>query len=93
MVIVGFRILHGFLEIVQAPVKKVASFMGAPIIILRNLFNAHIEQVKLQLTRQPYPLPKMSLNPDITDINRFRYEDFVLSDYLAHPNIKGDISV
>ena len=58
-----------------------------------HIYLNHVEQVKLQLTRQPYPLPKMSLNPDITDINRFRYEDFVLSDYLAHPNIKGDISV
>lgn len=58
-----------------------------------HIYLNHVEQVKLQLTRQPYPLPRMSLNPDITDINRFRYEDFVLSDYLAHPNIKGDISV
>lgn len=58
-----------------------------------HIYLNHIEQVKLQLTREPYALPKMSLNKDITDITKFRYEDFTLSDYIAHPNIKGDISV
>lgn len=58
-----------------------------------HIYLNHIEQVKLQLTREPYKLPKMTLNPDIKDVTKFRYEDFTLSDYLAHPNIKGDISV
>jgi thymidylate synthase len=58
-----------------------------------HIYLNHIGQVKLQLTRQPYKLPKMTLNPDIKDITKFRYEDFTLSDYTAHPNIKGDISV
>ena len=58
-----------------------------------HIYLNHIEQVKLQLTREPFPLPKMTLNPEITDITKFRYEDFTLSDYNAHPHIKGDISV
>jgi thymidylate synthase len=58
-----------------------------------HIYLNHIEQVKLQLTREPYNLPVMSLNREISDITRFRYEDFTLSDYVAHPHIKGDISV
>ncbi|HBC78904.1 MAG TPA: thymidylate synthase [Bacteroidales bacterium] len=58
-----------------------------------HIYLNHIDQVKLQLTRQPFKLPRMAINPDITDITRFRYEDFTLSDYLCHPHIKGDISV
>jgi thymidylate synthase len=58
-----------------------------------HIYLNHIEQVKLQLTREPYPLPKMVINPSVDDILRFRYEDFTLSDYIAHPHIKGDISV
>jgi thymidylate synthase len=58
-----------------------------------HIYLNHIEQVKLQLTRVPYKLPKMTINPDVTDITKFRHEDFALSDYVAHPHIKGDISV
>lgn len=58
-----------------------------------HIYLNHIEQVKLQLTREPYKLPRMTINPDVTDITKFRYEDFALSDYVAHPHIKGDISV
>ncbi len=58
-----------------------------------HIYLNHIEQVKLQLTREPYPLPKMVINPSVDDILKFRYEDFTLSDYIAHPHIKGDISV
>ncbi len=58
-----------------------------------HIYNNHIEQVKLQLTREPYKLPKMAINQRVKDITQFRYEDFILSDYIAHPNIKGDISV
>lgn len=58
-----------------------------------HIYLNHIEQVKLQLTREPYPLPSMAINPRVTDIFQFRYEDFVLENYVAHPNIKGDISV
>lgn len=58
-----------------------------------HIYLNHVEQVKLQLRREPYKLPKMTINPGVTDITKFRYEDFTLSDYVAHPHIKGDISV
>jgi thymidylate synthase len=58
-----------------------------------HIYLNHINQVKLQLTRKPYPLAKMLINQGITDIFNFRYEDFTLTDYVAHPHIKGDISV
>jgi thymidylate synthase len=58
-----------------------------------HIYLNHIEQVKLQLTREPYKLPTMTLNPAISDINKFRFEDFTFSGYNAHPHIKGDISV
>ena len=58
-----------------------------------HIYLNHIDQVKLQLTREPYPLPSMSINPDIRDIFKFCYEDFTLVNYIAHPGIKGDISV
>jgi len=58
-----------------------------------HIYLNHLEQVKLQLTREPYKLPVMTVNPDVRDILKFRYDDFVLSGYMAHPHIKGDISV
>jgi thymidylate synthase len=58
-----------------------------------HIYLNHIEQVNLQLTREPYKLPKMTLNPDVNDITKFRFGDFTLSDYVAHPHIKGDISI
>ncbi|MBP5420682.1 MAG: thymidylate synthase [Bacteroidales bacterium] len=58
-----------------------------------HIYLNHIEQIKLQLTREPYPLPKMVINPAVKNINDFKYEDFELVDYLAHPHIKGEVSV
>jgi len=58
-----------------------------------HIYCNHLEQVNLQLTRQPYMLPKMVINPTVNDILRFRYDDFTLTDYVAHPHIKGEISV
>jgi len=58
-----------------------------------HIYNNHLEQVKLQLTREPRKLPKMHLNPDVKNIFDFNYEDFTLSDYDPHPHIKGEISV
>jgi thymidylate synthase len=58
-----------------------------------HIYLNHIDQVKLQLTRDPNKLPKMVINPEIDDILTFRYDDFTLSDYVSHPHIKGDISV
>ena len=58
-----------------------------------HIYLNHIEQVKLQLTREPFPLPRMEINPSVRDIPDFRFDDFKLTDYVAHPGIKGDISV
>jgi thymidylate synthase len=58
-----------------------------------HIYLNHLEQVNLQLTRKPYPLPKMVLNPEIRNILDFRYEDFTLENYQAHPHIKGQIAV
>jgi thymidylate synthase len=58
-----------------------------------HIYLNHLEQVKLQLTRDPYKLPDMVINPAVSDIFSFRYEDFTLKDYVALPNIKGEISV
>jgi len=58
-----------------------------------HIYLNHLEQVKLQLIREPYQLPKMVINPTVTDILKFRYDDFTLTDYISHPHIKGEISV
>ena len=58
-----------------------------------HIYMNHMEQVKLQLSRDFYALPKMKMNPDIKNIFEFKYEDFELVDYQAHPTIKGAISV
>lgn len=58
-----------------------------------HIYLNHIDQVKLQMTREPYILPKMVINPDVKDILKFRFEDFTLTDYICHPHIKGEISV
>jgi len=58
-----------------------------------HIYNNHIEQVKLQLTREPKPLAQMIINPDIKNIFDFKFEDFSLENYDAHPHIKGAISV
>lgn len=58
-----------------------------------HLYLNHLEQAKSQLTRSPFPLPKVQINPAIRDINDFRYEDFVLTDYQCHPVIKAPIAV
>src|SRR5512133_2216331 len=58
-----------------------------------HIYKNHIEQVKLQLSRDPRPLPEMKMNPAVTDIFGFNYEDFSLEGYDPHPHIKGDISV
>ena len=58
-----------------------------------HLYLNHIEQAKLQLTREPRPLPKMILNPDVKSIFDFQYEDFELVGYDPHPHIKAAVSV
>ncbi|MDD4604176.1 MAG: thymidylate synthase [Bacteroidales bacterium] len=58
-----------------------------------HIYQNHIEQVKLQLSRTPFPLPEMLINPDVVNINDFRFEDFQLIGYQSHPHIKGEIAV
>jgi thymidylate synthase len=58
-----------------------------------HLYVDHLEQARLQLTRPPRPLPKMLLNPRVTDLFAFRYEDFVLEGYAPHPHIKAKVAV
>jgi thymidylate synthase len=58
-----------------------------------HIYLNHTEQVRLQLARKPYPLPRMILNPSVKSIVDFTYQDFLLENYVAHPTIKGEISV
>lgn len=58
-----------------------------------HLYNNHIEQANLQLSREPRPLPTMRINPDVKDIFQFKYEDFTLENYDPWPHIKGAVAV
>ncbi len=58
-----------------------------------HIYSNHFEQMKLQLTRDPKPLPNMKLNPEVKDILDFKFEDFELVDYTSHPHIKGKVAV
>jgi thymidylate synthase len=58
-----------------------------------HLYMNHMEQAKLQLSREERPLPKMEINPEISDIFSFQYQDFTLSGYDPHPAIKASVAV
>lgn len=58
-----------------------------------HLYLNHLEQAKLQLTREPRSLPKMKINPDVKDLFSFKYEDFELTDYNPWPHIAADVAV
>ncbi|MBK7597612.1 MAG: thymidylate synthase [Acidobacteria bacterium] len=58
-----------------------------------HLYLNHLEQARLQLSRAPYPLPQMKINPDVRNIFDFRFEDFELVNYQCHPHIKAEVAV
>ena len=58
-----------------------------------HLYNNHVEQAKIQLSRTPYTLPKLHFNRQVGSIFDFDYEDFIIADYIAHPHIKAEVSV
>jgi len=58
-----------------------------------HIYSNHMEQVKLQLTREPYPLPTMKINPEVKSIFDFTFDDFELVGYQAHPHIKGRVAI
>ncbi len=58
-----------------------------------HIYLNHIDQVKLQLTREPRPLPKLKVNPEVKSLFDFKHEDFSIENYNPHPHIKGEISV
>ncbi|MBR4919066.1 MAG: thymidylate synthase [Bacteroidales bacterium] len=58
-----------------------------------HIYSNHVEQAKLQLSRDPRPLPTMRINPEVKDIFSFQYEDFQLENYDPHPHIKAEVAV
>jgi len=58
-----------------------------------HLYNNHFEQAQLQLSRSPFPLPQMKINPVVKDIFEFKFEDFELQNYQCHPGIKAPVAV
>jgi thymidylate synthase len=58
-----------------------------------HIYSNHIDQLKLQLSRETRPLPRMLLNPDVKDIFGFKFDDFTLVDYHPHPHIKGAVAI
>lgn len=58
-----------------------------------HLYLNHVEQAKLQLSREPFPLPQMKINPEVKDIFSFKYEDFELLNYRSHPHIAAEVAV
>jgi thymidylate synthase len=58
-----------------------------------HIYNNHMEQVKLQLSRSPFPLPQMKLNPSVKNIFEFNFDDFTLENYQSHPAIKAPVAV
>lgn len=58
-----------------------------------HLYVNHLEQTKLQLSREPFALPQMKINPEVKDLFDFKFEDFELVNYQAHPHIKGAVAI
>ena len=58
-----------------------------------HLYTNHLDQADLQLSREPYAAPTMNINPQITDLFAFSFDDFSLQDYQAHPHIKAAVAI
>jgi thymidylate synthase len=58
-----------------------------------HLYKNHLQQARLQQTRQPYPLPQMRINPEVKSIFDYQFEDFELLNYQSHPHIKAEVAV
>ncbi|MGC4058109.1 MAG: thymidylate synthase [Chitinophagaceae bacterium] len=58
-----------------------------------HLYSNHLEQARLQLSREPYPLPTLKLNPEVTDLFEFTFEDISIENYQAHPHIKAPVAI
>ena len=58
-----------------------------------HLYHNHFDQARLQLSREPRPLPRLTLNPDRHDIFEFTFEDFMITGYDPHPHIKAEVAV
>jgi thymidylate synthase len=58
-----------------------------------HIYQNHMEQVQLQLTRTPFPLPTMKIDPSVKDLFAFKFEDFSLENYQSHPAIKAPVAV
>lgn len=84
---------YALLTLMVAQVTKLAPDEFIHTIGDAHIYLNHIEQVKIQLEREPLKLPSMIINPAVSNIDDFRYSDFTLAGYEAHPHIKGDISV
>jgi thymidylate synthase len=84
---------YALLTMMMAQVTKLAPGEFVHTLGDAHLYLNHVEQAREQLGREPHPLPQMRLNPAVTDIFAFRFEDFKLENYRAHPHIKAEISV
>jgi thymidylate synthase len=84
---------YALLTMMMAQVTKLAPGEFVHTLGDAHLYLNHVEQAREQLRREPHPLPQMRLNPAVTDIFGFRFEDFRLENYRAHPHIKAQVSV
>ena len=84
---------YALLTVMMAQVSQLAPGEFIHTLGDAHLYLNHLDQAALQLSRDPYPLPQMKLNPEVTSLFDFRYEDFVLENYTAHPHIKAQVAV